>query len=1051
MAIKCPTCHSENPDTQHFCGGCGTQLPPPPGNLPVVTETLQAPVRELTTGATFAGRYQVIEELGHGGMGRVYKVFDTNIKEKIALKLLRSEIAVDKETIERFSNELKFARKISHHNVCRMFDLGKAEGTTFITMEFVPGEDLKKFIRKSGQLGAGRAVSIAKQICEGLVEAHHLGVVHRDLKPQNIMVDEDGNVRIMDFGIARSLRGKGITGAGVMIGTPEYMSPEQVEGKEVDQRSDIYSFGIILYEMLTGRVPFEGDTPFTIGVKHKSETPRNPRELNTQIPVDLGRLVLKCLEKEKAQRYQTAAELHADLEKVEQGLPTTERIVSKRKPFTSREITVKFNLRKLAAPLTAIIVLAAAATVLWQFAPHKIAPAALKIENSVAVINFENQTGDKSYDYLQKAIPNLLITNLEQTGNLYVPTWERLHDLLKQLKRENVDVISGNLGFELCRMEGIKTIVLGTFTKAGNMFATDVKLLDAETKTLLKSASSRGEGVDSIIRIQIDELSREISKGISPTPGKNRASPLPVAEVTTSSMEAYHYFLRGKEELEIFYYPEALASFKKAVEIDSTFAAAYQYLAWAYNLMFEEKALREAIEKAVLYARKATEKERLYIEADYAAYIERDPQKSIRRLRQLIDKYPKEKRAYLTLANTYGYDESDKAIEELNRALDIDPNYGDALQSLLLYYRYRGDFAKALELNKIYASVSPNQANPIDNLANLYFREGRVDEAIAKFNEALRIRPDFVWSTMALHYISALKQDYSEADRLLDQLIAGMQEGGSGGAFFGRLPKEFLWAWRGNMEKASAEFEIITAIADRLGNEEMNSLANEIKAWAYYDRGELELSRNAFKSTEDFYAQYYSEYVKTGPLSKPYKAVGSFYHGLLDLKLGRIDSAKSKLAEMRSDFPKPKIDEDYYYNYLSGEILIAEGKPQEAIPLLEKAPPKILISLSWGPYMIFYNLPFLKDTLARAYEQSGNIDKAVAEYERLTSFYPKSGAPFLIHPKYYYRLAKLYEEKGIKIRARENFERFLDLWKDADPGLPEVEDAKKRLAGLKGN
>jgi len=1049
MANKCPTCHSDNPDTLKFCGECGTQLPPLQGHPPAVTETLQTPVHELTTGSTFAGRYQIIEELGHGGMGRVYKVFDTDIKEKIALKLLRPEIALDKETVERFSNELKLARKISHRNVCRMFDLGKAEGTTFITMEFVPGEDLKKFIRKSGQLGAGRAVSIAKQVCEGLMEAHHLGVIHRDLKPQNIMVDEDGNARIMDFGIARSLRGKGITGAGVMIGTPEYMSPEQVEGKEVDQRSDIYSLGIILYEMLTGRVPFEGDTPFTIGVKHKSETPRDPRELNAQIPQDLGRLVLHCLEKDKAKRYQSAGELHADLEKTEKGLPTTERVISKRKPFTSREITVKFNLKKLVLPLTAVIGLAAAAAVLWQLVPHKIAPAAPKIENSVAVINFENQTGDKSFDYLQKAIPNLLITNLEQTGTLYVPTWERLHDLLRQLKKDDVDVITGDLGFELCRMEGVKTIVLGAFTKAGNMFATDVKLLDAETKTLLKSASSRGEGVDSILRTQIDELSRQISTGIGLGPEKIAAGVLPVAEVTTSSMEAYHYFLRGKEELEKFYYPEALASFQKAVDIDPTFAAAYQYLAWAHDLMFEDKALREALEKAVLYARKATEKERLYIEADYAAYIERDPQKSIRLLGQLIDKYPKEKKAYLTLANTYGYDESDQAIEALNRALDIDPNYADALQSLLLYYRYRGDFAKAHELNKIYASVSPNQANPIDNLANLYFREGRVDEAIAKFNEALSVRPDFVWSTMALHYISALKQDYPEAERLLDQLIAGMQRGGPGGEFFGRLPKGFLWAWRGNMEKASAEFEIITDIADRLGNEETQSLANEIKAWAYYDRGELELSRKAFNKSEAYYAQYYSEYVKTGPYAKPYRDIVSFYHGLMDLKLGRIDSAKSRLAEMRSFSSKSKIEENYYCNFLSGEILIAEGRPQEAIPLLEKAPSKILASLSWGPWMIYYNLPFLKDTLARAYEQSGNIDKAVAEYERLTSLYPKSGAPFLIHPKYYYRLAKILEKKGMALKARENFERFLDLWKNSDPGLPEVEDARKRLAGLK--
>ena len=366
MENTCPRCHADNPETQRFCGECGTPLrsgsqrqardSPIAAGIPPssMTETLRILIHELATGSTFAGRYQVIEELGHGGMGKVYKVFDTDIKEKIALKLLRPEIALDKETIERFSNELKLARKISHRNVCRMFDLGKAEGTTFITMEFVPGEDLKKLIRKTSQLGAGRAVSIAKQVCDGLAEAHRLGTIHRDLKPQNIMVDEDGNARIMDFGIARSLRGKGITGAGVMIGTPEYMSPEQVEGKEVDERSDIYSLGVILFEMVTGRVPFEGDTPFTIGVKHKSEQPRNPRELNAHIPEDLSRLILRCLEKDKTKRFQAAEELLADLEKVEPGLPTTECIVAQKKSFTSREITVKFNLKKLAMPLLAV-------------------------------------------------------------------------------------------------------------------------------------------------------------------------------------------------------------------------------------------------------------------------------------------------------------------------------------------------------------------------------------------------------------------------------------------------------------------------------------------------------------------------------------------------------------------------------------------------------------------------------------------------------------------------------------------------------------------------
>ena len=366
-----------------------------------------------------------------------------------------------------------------------------------------------------------------------------------------------------------------------------------------------------------------------------------------------------------------------------------------------------------------------------------------------------------------------------------------------------------------------------------------------------------------------------------------------------------------------------------------------------------------------------------------------------------------------------------------------------------MYYRYQGDFGKALELFKKYASVSPDKASPIDCLANLYFREGRIDEAIAKFNEALSVRPDFIWSTMALHYILALKEDYSQAIRLLDQLIAGMEDEDSpGGGFFARMPKGFLWAWLGSLEKASSDFDKINDIADRLGNEDMKAMVNEIKAWSYYDRGEFELSRTYFTKNEA-YTQYYFNYAQNIPWWGRSKAAISFYNGLLDLKLGRTNSAKSRLAEMKSLLLKPKIDKDYNYNYLRGEILLAEGKSQEAISLLERVSPKILVSLSYSPYMIAYNFPFLRDTLARAYEQNEEIDKAIAEYERLSTLSLRRNEPFLIHPKYHYRLAKLFEQKGLKAKAAERYQRFLDLWKDADPGLPEVEDAKKRLAALK--
>ncbi len=285
------------------------------------TKTLEIPTTSLEKGSFFAGRYEVQEELGKGGMGRVYKVLDREIGETVALKILNPDIAADQKTIERFRNELKVARKITHRNVCRMHDINKEKNFYFITMEYVPGEDLKSLIRKKGRLTEDEAIVLAEQVCAGLSEAHRLGVTHRDLKPQNIMIDEEGKARIMDFGIARSQETKGVTEEGLVIGTPDYMSPEQVEGAEAEERSDVYSLGVVLYEMVTGRVPFEGKTALSIAFKHKTEAPPDPRKLNDRLSEEFSSVILKCLEKEKDKRYQTAEGLLADLQNLKEGLP----------------------------------------------------------------------------------------------------------------------------------------------------------------------------------------------------------------------------------------------------------------------------------------------------------------------------------------------------------------------------------------------------------------------------------------------------------------------------------------------------------------------------------------------------------------------------------------------------------------------------------------------------------------------------------------------------------------------------------------------------------
>jgi serine/threonine protein kinase/predicted Zn-dependent protease len=1039
--MRCPKCQSENPQETRFCGRCGAPLAAASGPGQSSTLAMAAPpLRELTPGETFAGRYQVIEDLGKGGMGRVYKVYDAEVKEKLALKLLNPEIAADERTIERFRNELRLARTISHRNVCRMHDLGRDGSTYYITMEYVSGEDLKSLIHRIGALPVGKAVSVARQVCEGLAEAHRAGVVHRDLKPQNIMIDRDGNARIMDFGIARSVKGKGITGANVLVGTPEYMSPEQVDGKEAGPRSDLYSLGVVLFEMLTGRLPFEGETPLSVAVKQKSEAPPDPRSLSPQIPENLARVVLQCLAKAPEKRPAGAEDLSARLGAIEMALPTTTTPLPLRRTATSKSITVRLPSKKVWVPAAAGLVLVLA-FVVWQILPQRASD-----RRSIAVIGFRNQTGDAAFDYLQETIPNLLITSLEQSGHFRVTTWQQLRDLLR---RDGGDaaaaVLDEDSAFAVCRREGIEALAVGFFTKAGETFVTDVKVLDAATRQPLKTAQSRGEGPASILKTQIDEISRTISRGIGLLPLKLEKAQPKIADLTTSSIEAYKEFLIGRDQFERFFAEDARRSLERAVAFDPGFAVAWLYLSRACNELMDKPGRDKALETAHRFSAQASEKERLYIEAEYASLIERNGDKRFRLLTELAGKFPEEKYAYLELGGYYSGRKLDaEALANYERAVALDPKFGYALNELAYFHARRGEFSIAIRYFERYAAVNTGDPNPQDSVAELYMRMGRLDDSAARYEALLAAWPDFAMSWAGLAYVRCLQEQYDKARRSMDEFVAHSPSPSAKAE--AAWVKAFGGYLLGRWDEALQAYLALRKQAEAAGSAYMVATVDWIIGFIYADQGKFDEARRAFGR---FSAWYLSLSVSNPGFARLSQ---SFMEGFVGLKQGRIEEASAALKEMEAVLPSVNPNwrdtATFLFQLMDAEVALAGGPVDEAIEAGRR--------LIFVPFQNMrtadianYNQPFLKDVLARAYWKKGDLDAAAAEYRRLLTIDPSNQVRYLMSPLYHYRLGRVLELKGDKAGARAEYAKFLEFWKDADPSHPELADARRRLASIR--
>jgi serine/threonine protein kinase/tetratricopeptide (TPR) repeat protein len=1037
MPVKCPKCQFENTTDSKFCKECGTQIISPKDVE--VTETLEAPKAELTRGTTFAGRYEIIEELGKGGMGRVYRVEDKKLEQEIALKLIKPDVAKDGKAVERFRNELKLARNIRHKNVCAMFDLGETEGSHFITMEYVRGEDLKGFIHRSGQLAIGTAVRIAQQVCEGLSEAHKLGVVHRDLKSNNIMIDKEGSVRIMDFGIARFLEGKGLTGAGVMIGTPEYMSPEQVEGKEVDQRSDIYSLGIILYEMVTGSLPFEGDTPFSIGMKHKAEKPRDPKELNAQIPDDLDRLILRCLEKDKEKRYSSAGEVLSELIGIEKGIPTTERIAPERKPLTSREITVQFSLKKLFIPALVAVVLIIVAIVLWKVLSERKTAPLPSGKPSLAVMYFKNNTSDEDYDIWRSALSDSIITDLSQSKYIDVLSGDMLYGILRKLDLLEARSYASEDLKKVAAEGGVNHILQGSLSKAGDTFRIEYTLQDMNTGKIVGSDRVEGKGEQAMFPM-VDELTRKIKVDLELSDDEIAADiDKEVKKITTSSPQAFKYYVEGREFHHKGEYRKGIQSMEKALALDPDFAMAYRSMAMAYYNLVIFSESKKYLQKAFELRDRLSDRERYLIEGEFYRDSETTYDKAIEAYNKLLELYPDDSIANTNLGILYLWIEQwDKAIERYLIQIQGNDESFFPYNNIAEAYRAKGMYEKARQVLEGYIQNIHESDQIREELSMNYFFQGEYEAALAEIEKAIHLNPDDIRLRITRGNIYVCQQDFDKAE---EDYLSVFEEEELGYHLYARIVLGTSCLLRGKFESGREHYGKGLALAEKSGDSWWRACFHIWRAYSYLNSGQPE------EALKDCEAAWSIAPNSADTLKWQRRAL--YYKGRAFLAMDSVAEAQKAADGIEELVEKGTNKKDIRYSYhLLGLIELKKKNYSKAIDYFTEA-----FSLLPYPNSI---MPFTNDqanfaeSLASVFYDSGDMERAREEYKKILTF--TMGKLYFgdIYARSLYWLGRIFEETGQKSEAKEYYEKFLELWKDADAGIAEVEDARKKLAELKG-
>ncbi len=1003
----------------------------------------------LLTGKTIS-HYKILERLGGGGMGEVYKAQDLKLGRFVAIKLLPADLTRDEEAKARFIKEARAASALQHHNICTIHEIDETEdGRLFLCMDCYEGETLKDRIGR-GALSVEDALDIAVQAADGLTKAHDGGIIHRDIKPANLFITTEGMVKILDFGLAKLSGQTTLTKEGSTMGTVAYMSPEQTRGEGVDTRTDIWSLGVVLYEMLTGQRPFRGDYDQAVVYSIVNEEPEPLRSLKEGMPEGLASIVAQALEKDPRRRPCGMAEAAA-------GLKACRELLNGGKLERSRKMIEKSlerrRFRRFVLILGTLLALAAVFVVLMK--AHRL-PGWLSPRKSILVSAFENMTSDPEQDRLCSILPNLLITSLERCEKLDVWTWERAGFRLQADELNDKRALSPDLALEFCRKYGIEMCISGHFIISGDQLSISIELKDVEGKDRFRSVEAKGVLPAEVPGLMIDEASREILSSLHlPEKKVKGRPPESIVAMTTRSLDAYWKYLSGTESFYQEKYEESVPFFKDAVRLDTAFASAHLYLARSYTRLKKPVERRESLIKAYTHREGADEKNRKYIDADYAFYLNKSWDEANRILRQLLTQYPYEKEALSDLAFNYRYTNPLNSVREYQKVIEVCPYDRDALEALCGIYAEAGDFTQAENMIYLYRNTYSEDVHPVEVLGDMYLQKGRPTEAYLKYSDTQlgRFSPLSFWKA---GYCLALREDYRTAgswfDRYMNAKIPIEQK------IYASIWDGLYQAFLGDSAKALSILEDAVSLSQRMNYLTSESDAALVRGCILYDREQYESS---MKSFEEYHRL--SRKIDLDATPQGFTAADAeydFWSGMILARQGAIDSANAKMKKLETFVSANEaiqgsqwISAKWQYDLavLQIELHLSQKLYAKAVRLASRLPvwgiPPAPIGIK-PLSMAKYHLPMQNDQLARALAEKGELKRASEEYSRLLDLEKKGGTGRVIHPIVHYRLARVLDRRGLPSDARVQYKAFLELWGEKNGDSPEVNSAKFRLSQL---